>query len=141
MAKARIVLKLWVLQVSDTIRGQIRPTSITDVTPAGRRRDCGRMPCLVSRKTLVEKPDPGFADVRGLLFTGDSSEQSRIQRRSVVTESTTIIAFDQHAQSVVAAVLEVGASEPAVQALAADLPSIGQFRGAHRQARRRAVLL
>jgi transposase len=42
-------------------------------------------------------------------------------------ESTTIIAFDQHAQSVAAAVLEAGASEPAVQALPADLPSIGRF--------------
>jgi transposase len=50
-----------------------------------------------------------------------------MQRRSVVAESTTIIAFDQHAQSVVAAVLEAGASEPAVHALAADLPSIGRF--------------
>jgi transposase len=49
-----------------------------------------------------------------------------MQRRSVVAESTTIIAFDQHAQSVVAAVLEAGASEPAVHALAADLPSIGR---------------
>ena len=44
-----------------------------------------------------------------------------------MAESTTIIAFDQHAQSVVAAVLEVGASGPAVHALAADLPSIGRF--------------
>ena len=44
-----------------------------------------------------------------------------------MAESTTIIAFDQHAQSVVAAVLEPGASEPAIQALAADLPSIGRF--------------
>lgn len=44
-----------------------------------------------------------------------------------MAESTTIIAFDQHAQSVVAAVLEAGASEPAVHALAADLPSIGRF--------------
>lgn len=43
-----------------------------------------------------------------------------------MAESTTIIAFDQHAQSVVAAVLEAGASEPAVHALAADLPSIGR---------------
>ena len=44
-----------------------------------------------------------------------------------MAESTTIIAFDQHAQSVVAAVLEPGASEPAVHALAADLPSVGRF--------------
>jgi hypothetical protein len=41
-----------------------------------------------------------------------------------VAESTTIIAFDQHAQSVVVVVLEAGAS---VHALAADLPSIGRF--------------
>jgi transposase len=44
-----------------------------------------------------------------------------------MAESTTIIAFDQHAQSVVAAVLEPGGSEAAVQALAAALPSIGRF--------------
>jgi transposase len=44
-----------------------------------------------------------------------------------VTESITIIAFDQHAQSVVAAVLGPHASEPARQPLASDLPTIGRF--------------
>lgn len=42
-------------------------------------------------------------------------------------ESTTIIAFDQHAASVVAAVLAPGQAMPAVHPLAADLPSIGRF--------------
>src|SRR5262249_49686030 len=41
----------------------------------------------------------------GLLSACESSEQSRIQRRSVVSNSTTIIAFDQHAATTVAAVL------------------------------------
>ena len=58
-----------------------------------------------------------------------------------MTESTIIIAFDQHAQSVVAAVLEVGASEPAVHALAADLPSIGRFVARIAKHAGRAVLL
>jgi len=44
-----------------------------------------------------------------------------------MSESTTIIAFDQHAKSVMAAVLEAGVSEPAVQEVPADLPSIGRF--------------
>jgi len=42
-------------------------------------------------------------------------------------ESTTIIAFDQHAASVVAAVLLPGQRTPAVHALSADLPTIGRF--------------
>lgn len=44
-----------------------------------------------------------------------------------MTESTTIVAFDQHAQSVVAAVL--GPKEPmaALQAVGPDLPTIGRF--------------
>jgi transposase len=41
-------------------------------------------------------------------------------------ESTTIIAFDQHAASVVAAVLMPGQT-PALHALASDLPTIGRF--------------
>jgi transposase len=44
-----------------------------------------------------------------------------------VTESTTIIAFDQHARSVVAAVLGPLDAEPALHPLASDLPSIGRF--------------
>jgi transposase len=42
-------------------------------------------------------------------------------------ESTTIIAFDQHAASVVAAVLLPGVRTPALQALGSDLPTIGRF--------------
>lgn len=42
-------------------------------------------------------------------------------------ESTTIIAFDQHAASVMAAVLPAGAKTPAVQPVPADLPAIGRF--------------
>jgi hypothetical protein len=42
-------------------------------------------------------------------------------------ESTPIIAFDQHAGSVTAAVLLPGQRTPAVQQLAADLPTIGRF--------------
>ena len=42
-------------------------------------------------------------------------------------ESTTIIAFDQHAASVVAAVLPPGQTVPAVHPLAADLPSVRRF--------------
>lgn len=44
-----------------------------------------------------------------------------------MTESTTIVAFDQHAQSVVAAVLGPETSEPALHSLASDLPAIGRF--------------
>ena len=44
-----------------------------------------------------------------------------------MTESTTIIAFDQHAASVVAAVLPAGQAGPSIQALASDLPTIGRF--------------
>ena len=44
-----------------------------------------------------------------------------------MTESITIVAFDQHAQSVVAAVLGPTTSEPALHPLASDLPSIGRF--------------
>ena len=44
-----------------------------------------------------------------------------------MTESITIIAFDQHAQSVVAAVLGPHESEPALHPLASDLPTIGRF--------------
>jgi transposase len=42
-------------------------------------------------------------------------------------ESTTIVAFDQHAASVVAAVLAPGHRTPALHSLAADLPTIGRF--------------
>src|SRR5215831_5690855 len=57
----------------------------------------------------------------------DNAEQSRRQRRSVMSESTTIIAFDQHAQSVMAAVLGPREAEPALHALTSDLPAIGRF--------------
>src|SRR5215468_6604134 len=57
----------------------------------------------------------------------DNAEQSRIQRRSVMSESTTIIAFDQHAQSVMAAVLGPRDAEPALHALTSDLPTLGRF--------------
>ena len=42
-------------------------------------------------------------------------------------ESTTIIAFDQHAASVVAAVLLPGIKTPATQPVASDLPAIGRL--------------
>ena len=42
-------------------------------------------------------------------------------------ESTLIIAFDQHAASVVAAVLPAGHRTPALHPLASDLTSIGRF--------------
>jgi transposase len=44
-----------------------------------------------------------------------------------MSESTTIIAFDQHAQSVMAAVLGPREAEPAVHPLTSDLPTIGRF--------------
>ena len=42
-------------------------------------------------------------------------------------ESTIIVAFDQHAASVVAAVLLPGQRTPSLQALSADVPTIGRF--------------
>src|SRR5262249_1297987 len=48
-------------------------------------------------------------------------------RRSVVNESTLIIAFDQHAASVVAAVLLPGQRTPTLHELSPDLPTIGRF--------------
>ena len=44
-----------------------------------------------------------------------------------MSESTTIIAFDQHAQSVMAAVLSANETEPGLHPLASDLPTIGRF--------------
>jgi transposase len=44
-----------------------------------------------------------------------------------VTPSTTIVAFDQHAQSIVAGVLPPGHQMPALHPLSADLPTIGRF--------------
>jgi transposase len=44
-----------------------------------------------------------------------------------MNESTIIVAFDQHAASVVAAVLHPGERTPALYPLAADLPTIGRF--------------
>ena len=44
-----------------------------------------------------------------------------------MTESITIIAFDQHARTIVAAVLPPGDSTPVMHSLNADLPSIGRF--------------
>lgn len=44
-----------------------------------------------------------------------------------MAESTTIVAFDQHASSVVAAVLGAGEQTPALHPLSADLPTIGRF--------------
>src|SRR4030095_232670 len=64
---------------------------------------------------------------RGLLSACDSSEQSRIQRRSVVTKSTTIIALDQHAATTVAAVLLPGHRTPALHSLTSDSPTLLRF--------------
>jgi transposase len=44
-----------------------------------------------------------------------------------MAESTPIVAFDQHAASVMAAVLLPGERMPALQPLAPDLPTIGRF--------------
>ena len=44
-----------------------------------------------------------------------------------MNESTLIIAFDQHAASVVAAVLLPGHRTPALHELSPDLPTIGRF--------------
>ncbi|HTP77153.1 MAG TPA: IS110 family transposase [Rhizomicrobium sp.] len=46
-----------------------------------------------------------------------------------MNESTLIVAFDQHAASVVAAVLLPHQRTPALQELASDLPTIGRFVG------------
>src|SRR5918911_117012 len=55
------------------------------------------------------------------------SAQSRIQRRSAVAKSTTIIAFDQHAATTVAAVLPSGHRTPALHTLASDSRTILRF--------------
>jgi hypothetical protein len=44
-----------------------------------------------------------------------------------MTESTPIVTFDQHAASVMTAVLFPGDRTPALQSLAPDLPTIGRF--------------
>jgi len=44
-----------------------------------------------------------------------------------MTESTPIVAFDQHAASVMAAVLMPGDRTPALHALPPDLPTIYRF--------------
>ena len=44
-----------------------------------------------------------------------------------MSESTTIIAFDQHADSLMAAVLPPEAAKPATQALSAGLVHVGRF--------------
>ena len=44
-----------------------------------------------------------------------------------MAESTTIIAFDQHAATTVAAVLSPGQGTPALQALPSDVPTILRF--------------
>ena len=44
-----------------------------------------------------------------------------------MSESTTVVAFDQHAQSVMAAVIGPRDAEPALHALTSDLPTIGRF--------------
>jgi hypothetical protein len=44
-----------------------------------------------------------------------------------MVESTPVVAFDQHAASVVAAVLLPGQRTPALHALPADLPAISRF--------------
>ncbi len=44
-----------------------------------------------------------------------------------MTESTTIIGFDQHAATTVAAVLLPGHRTPALHPLTSDLPTLGRF--------------
>ena len=82
---------------------------------------------LTVRTRPYGRTDLGFAENRGLLFTCESFEQSRMQRRSVMGESTIMVAFDQHAKSVVAAVLAARDTTPALHSLNADLPTIGRF--------------
>jgi len=82
---------------------------------------------LTVRTRPYGRTDLGFAENRGLLFTCESFEQSRMQRRSVMGESTIIVAFDQHAKSVMAAVLAASDTSPALHPLNADLPTIGRF--------------
>jgi hypothetical protein len=62
----------------------------------------------------MEKDQPRLCICRGLLWTCDRSEQSRIQTRSVTMQSTPLIAFDQHAATTAVAVLLPGQRTPAL---------------------------
>src|SRR6478672_8072948 len=74
----------------------------------------------------MERPTPALQS-RGLRWPCERSAQSRIQRRSVMLESTTIIAFDQHAATTVAAVLLPGQRTPALHSLTSESPVIVKF--------------
>src|SRR5436305_10637223 len=75
----------------------------------------------------MERPTSACRD-RGLLCWLVRAHRAEPHtRRSVMTESTPIVAFDQHAASVMAAILMPGDRTPALQPLAADLPTIGRF--------------
>jgi hypothetical protein len=56
-------------------------------------------------------------------------------------ESTTIIAFDQHADSLMAAVLPPRADKPAMQLLSSELTHVGRLRGQGPPRRRGTLLL
>src|ERR1051325_6952243 len=73
------------------------------------------------------KDRPRLCISRGLLWTCESSEQSRIQRRSVTMQSTPLIAFDQHAATTVAAVLLPGQRTAALHSLSSESPTILRF--------------
>ncbi len=73
------------------------------------------------------KDRPALVETRITLRVLKARRAEPHTRRSVTNESTLIIAFDQHAASLVAAVLMPGERTPAVHQLAADLPTIGRF--------------
>src|SRR6188472_4642179 len=56
-----------------------------------------------------------------------AQRRAAYKRRSVVPKSTTIIAFDQHAATTVAAVLLPGQRTPALHSLTSDSPTILRF--------------
>src|SRR4029079_4243705 len=56
-----------------------------------------------------------------------AQRRAAYKRRSVVPKSTTIIAFDQHAATTVAAVLLPGHRTPALHTLSSDSPTILRF--------------
>src|SRR6476646_8260159 len=74
----------------------------------------------------MERPTPALQS-RGLRWPCEGSTQSRIQRRSVMLKSTTIIAFDQHAATTVAAVLLPGHRTPALHTLTSESAAILRF--------------
>src|SRR5687768_1765382 len=109
--------------------GQLEPERLQD-RPGGWATSGGvaggwHPACPLSQ--TIWKDRPRLCISRGLPSACESSGQSRIQRRSVVMKSITIIAFDQHAATTVAAVLLPGQRTPALHALTSDSPTILRF--------------